>query len=289
MQVKRILFPVDFSDRCRGAAHYVRAYARRFDAKVMAVHASTVQHSAFGAPEVGFLPDEDATARLVEQKRLELNSFVAEELPDVNVTAEVKAGDPAVVILQMARDLNPDLVMLPTHGFGVFRRFLIGSVTAKVLHDSQHPVWTGVHMEEAPPPDQIRFERIICAVDFDREAGVRTLQTAAALARHTGANVVVVHAIPAIETRPEKYLDTQFQTFLRDTADDEIGAMQQAAGTRFPLCIHGGPVAKVIRDTALDHNADLVMVGRRSHDLAGRLRAHGYAIVRESPCPVISV
>ena len=289
MQVKQILFPVDFSDRCRGAAHYVRALARRSDSKVTVLHASPVQYSAFGAPEVGFLPDDDATARLLEQKKLELNNFIAEELPGLHVTAEVEAGDPAVVILQTAREKNPDLVMMPTHGFGPFRRFLIGSITAKVLHDAHCPVWTGVHLEDAPPPDQIGFDKFICAVDFDRETGIRTLRAAAELASQTGANVIVVHAIPALETRPEKYLDTQFQTFLHSMAEDEIAAMQQAAGTQFQVCIHGGPAAKVVREAALNHNADLVMVGRRQHDLLGRLRTHGYAIVRESPCPVISV
>jgi nucleotide-binding universal stress UspA family protein len=162
-------------------------------------------------------------------------------------------------------------------------------VTAKVLHDSPCPVWTGVHLEEAPPPGQIGFRKFICAVDIDKETGVRALQAAAYFARETGGEVVVVHAIPALETRPEKYLDSEFQKFLEKAAEDEIRRMQETAGTQFSVCIHGGPVAKVIREAALNHNADLVIAARRSHDLLGRLRTHGYAIVRESPCPVISV
>jgi hypothetical protein len=38
-----------------------------------------------------------------------------------------------------------DLVMLPTHELGPLRRFLLGSVAAKVLHDESAVVWTGVH------------------------------------------------------------------------------------------------------------------------------------------------
>jgi nucleotide-binding universal stress UspA family protein len=289
MQVRRILFPINFSDQCRGAAHYVRAFAGRFGAEVIVAHASATQHTVFGIPEVGILPDEAGTAHVMEQKTLELNNFIAEELQNLNVTAKVKHGDPASVILRLSRELAPDLLMMPTHGFGPFRRFLIGSVTAKVLHDSHCPVWTGVHMEDAPPPDRIRFDKILCAVDVDRETGIRTLSAAADLARQTGADVVIVHAIPALETRPEQHFDAQFQTFLRKVADDEIEAMQKAAGTQFRVCIYGGPVAKVVRDAALNHSADLVMAGRGSHDLLGRLRTHGYAIVRDSPCPVISV
>ncbi len=46
---------------------------------------------------------------------------------------------------------------MPTHGYGPFRRFILGSVTAKVLHDADCPVWTGVHLEEAPPIERSRF------------------------------------------------------------------------------------------------------------------------------------
>jgi len=45
--------------------------------------------------------------------------------------------------------------MMPTHGLGGFRRFLLGSVTAKVLHDADCPVWTGVHLERAPHSKQL--------------------------------------------------------------------------------------------------------------------------------------
>ena len=54
---------------------------------------------------------------------------------------------------------------MPTHGYGIFRSMLLGSVTAKVLHDAACPVWTGVHVEETPP-NSAAFERILCAVDL---------------------------------------------------------------------------------------------------------------------------
>ena len=38
---------------------------------------------------------------------------------------------------------------MSTLGEGAFYRFLLGSVTAKVLHESHCPVWTGAHLEEA--------------------------------------------------------------------------------------------------------------------------------------------
>jgi nucleotide-binding universal stress UspA family protein len=42
--------------------------------------------------------------------------------------------------------------------------------------------------------------------------------------------------------------------------------------------------------SAEEHRSDLLVIGRSSHSgLAGRLRTHSYAIIREAPCPVISV
>ena len=60
-------------------------------------------------------------------------------------------GDASEVITKYAAEHGTDLIMMPTHGYGVFRGLLLGSVTAKVLHDAVCPVWTAVHVEETPP------------------------------------------------------------------------------------------------------------------------------------------
>jgi hypothetical protein len=44
-------------------------------------------------------------------------------------------GDPAHAITDFVASNKVDLVMMPTHGYGPFRQLLLGSVTAKVLHD----------------------------------------------------------------------------------------------------------------------------------------------------------
>jgi hypothetical protein len=73
-------------------------------------------------------------------------------------------------IVDAARRWGADLLMMPTHGRGTFRRLLLGSVTAKVLHDLECPVWTDVHSETAPPIEEIHCRRILCAVDLSEQA-----------------------------------------------------------------------------------------------------------------------
>jgi hypothetical protein len=56
--------------------------------------------------------------------------------------------------------------MMPSYGLGFFRPSLLGSVTAKVLHDVGCPVWTSVHAEEAPPLERIGCTKVLCAIDL---------------------------------------------------------------------------------------------------------------------------
>lgn len=64
-----------------------------------------------------------------------------------------------------ARDSKADLIIMPTHGYGPFRRFLIGSVTAKVLDDADLPVWTGVHFSETEK-SFLHLKSVLCALDL---------------------------------------------------------------------------------------------------------------------------
>jgi len=70
----------------------------------------------------------------------------------------------------------------------------------------------------------------------------------------------------------------------------EIDAMQKDAGTDFRVCVEAGDAAKVIAAAAEKDHADLVLIGRGAlPHFAGRLRTHVYSIVRDAPCPVLSI
>ena len=66
-------------------------------------------------------------------------------------------------------------------------------------------------------------------------------------------------------------------------------AVKEAAATA-TVHVIPGEAAKVIRQVAEDVHADLVVLGRHlDKSFLGRLRTHSYAIVRESPCAVLSL
>jgi nucleotide-binding universal stress UspA family protein len=275
--IKKILFPVDFSDSCAGAARYVEALAGRFEAEILLLHAVGMgEHS---------LPED-----MLPGRKAKLDEFLAGELKYFTVRRSCVIGDPADTIVETARAWKPDLVMIPTHGLGFFRRHLLGSVTAKVLHDLDCPVWTGVHAEQAPPLEQIACHKIICAVDLgERSRGV--LEWANGLAAEYEADLGIVYATLGLEgVAAGTYIDEEFVRSLCVEARARIGELQTEAGTDAAVFVKSGDPAKVVSCAAQDFNADLLVMGRHSGaGVAGYLRHNAYAILRSSPCPVISI
>jgi nucleotide-binding universal stress UspA family protein len=273
---KRILFPVDFSRQSALAAPYVAAFARHFNAEVHLLHSEVMPPEAYMW--------EPQTELLTKQ----LTEFAGENLGDIRVQSFVSVGDPADRIVYYARANGADLIMMPTHGRGPFRRFVLGSVTTKVLHDTHCPVWTSAHLDLERPQAPPEFRNVLCAIDLD-QTGEHTLRYAGGLARVLGATLTVAHAVPAIETLPEAYMDTEFRADLMKAARTRLSEMQAAAGTDGLVCVGAGNVARFVADAARSHNAGLVVIGRGGRGMIGRLRTHDYAIIRESECPVLSI
>ena len=109
------------------------------------------------------------------------------------------------------------------------------------------------------------------------------------MARSFKAHLQLVHAVSFGETRAQEFVDTEFSRGLFQMSRDQIAERQKEAGTDAPVFLEVGGVSSVIRQAAEQYDADLVVIGRgRLHGTLGRLRTNAYAIIRDSPCPVIS-
>jgi nucleotide-binding universal stress UspA family protein len=261
---QRILFPVDYSDHAAGAAHYVEAFAGRFNAEVVMLH--SVDHPHYNDSLADINP---------VRRREQLDAFLEQEFKYVRVDRVIQRGDPARSILKVANEKHCDLIMMPTHGLGGFRRFLLGSVTAKILHDADCPVWTGAHLEAAPPLDKIEFRTFMCAISTETYAQ-KVLAAAIEFANEYRAKLAVVHATGPIESAAH--------------SRKEVEKAVAASGADAEIVIERGEVSTVVAAEASRRHADLLIIGRSpSPGVFGRLRAHSYPIIRQSPCPVISV
>ena len=206
-----------------------------------------------------------------QQSADELRTFLADELAGLAVERLTAEGDPAAVIVETAHD-RAGLIVMPTHGYGRFRRFILGSTTAKVLHDADCPVWTGVHLESAPAVP-VSLGHVLCAVDLGPQSS-KTLCWAASLALQFDARLTLMHVALGAA----------------DAARRELERLQGFVHAEAEALLETG-------DPARDHllrrrppGADVLVIGRGSAaGVFGRLRANAYSIIRQSPCPVVSV
>lgn len=284
---QKILFPVDMSETCSATAPFVEAMAQRYNADLTLLHVLEMPSGLIPDWYGGAVPVIDTSA-IWQAETEAAQSYLTDKFQGLKVHRVVIEGDAAQTIDDYARENGIDLIMMATHGYGLFRTLLLGSVTAKVLHDTACPVWTGVHVEDAPAVSP-EFATVLCAVDRTEDS-IPTMRFACQLAQDNDAKLVLVHAIPGAEVAPEKYFDTDLRQYLEEDARKTIGQLQQTAGVGAPLCLGAGEVSHVVRDSALGHSADLVVIGRgHATRTLGRLRSNVYSIIREAPCPVISV
>lgn len=285
-EIKNILFPVDFSLHCRGVSPFVRGMSEHFQAQVTLIHGIAIPPEYY----VSYGVNVSAALRteLRNSTTKSLHAFAAQEFGSAAVQKVIEEGDAAEVIAKYAEKQKVDLIMMPTHGFGPLRRFLLGSVTAKVLHDAQCPVWTSVHTD-APfgPPRECRT--ILCALDSG-ESSVPLMQWAAWLACTYQAALKLVHVIPAVNETSMIPGERDVRRYLFGQAREEFERRTKTAGVDLQVRLRGGEITPAIVDTALEEKTDLLVVGRgRVQRVLGGLRSHSLDMIREAPCPVISV
>src|SRR5277367_2089952 len=124
--IKHILFPFDFSEQGAHATPFVKAIASRFEARLTLLSV---------LPPVWDLPTVDGPIVTSDQEmeghlKSRLDQALTKELDGIPVQRETTSGDPGFKIAEFAHDHGVDLIMMATHGGGLFRSMLIGSVTA---------------------------------------------------------------------------------------------------------------------------------------------------------------
>ncbi|MEX2262764.1 MAG: universal stress protein [Bryobacteraceae bacterium] len=280
--IGKILAPVDFSEPSRFAAVYAAALARDARAELILLHALPSLDSEFS-----FLPHAEGRLKELSSQRAanvrrKTERFLVGDLEGLTVRRVVAEGDPAEQIVQYAYAQKVSLIVIPTRGYGPVRRFLLGSVASKVLHDADCPVLTGVHMGDPKAlASAVPVKHILCAVDLGPQTE-HVLEWASGMATTFSARITVVHAVPPLEP--------QWREPLMATAMQDLTGHVERFAAGADLLVDAGDPQKVVAAAAARLEANLVAIGRGvDNGIIGRLRAHAYAIIRDSPCPVVSV
>jgi nucleotide-binding universal stress UspA family protein len=143
---KRICCPVDFSEPARAALQVAVALARRFDADLTLFHA--YQLPGYTLPEGSVVASPKMLQELAEQAEHHLVEWKAraEAMGAPRVTVAKSVGEPAIEIVEFARETSQDLLVVGSHGRTGLRHALVGSIAERVVRRAGCPVLT-VHPE----------------------------------------------------------------------------------------------------------------------------------------------
>jgi len=223
----------------------------------------------------------------IESEKQRLKEY-ALRLPEDRLQRVSAEGSAAGHIAKWAKERDVDLIVMGTHGYGPFRLLLLGSVTMKVLHDVECPVWTHPAPTEAKSDPMRGIASILCSLELSEEA-VPLLRFTRDFAASFAATVQLVHCVPEAGSRVAKYFDSELHRSLKSLARQKIASLQHQAGTKFPVHITEDFIAEDIAELAAERHADLVIIGRgRAQNAFGTLRTHAAEIIRQAPCPVLS-
>ncbi len=132
-----ILYPTDGSEGADAALEHALTLAGAMDATVRVLY----------VVDTTYLGSAAAEGTTVESLRAASEEVVAETVEafadrGVEATGEVREGEPYKEILAAAGESGVDAVVMGTHGRRGLDRYLLGSVTEKVVRAAEVPVLT---------------------------------------------------------------------------------------------------------------------------------------------------
>ena len=277
-----VLVPTDGSDCAQAAVGYARDLATRYEANV---HVLCVADSR----QLENAPQSDQ----LKNERAELVERTCTELSQSGIATEraVRAGVPHKAILQYASEHDVDLLVMGTHGRTGVERYLLGSVTEKVLRLSDVPVLT----VKADKDSDVTYPYTDVLVPTDGSDGAEVaIGPAVDIARTYDARI---HALSVIDTmtlgidvRSSAILET-LEASARTAVEAVEERAKQASVPAVETAIEHGDPYRGIGSYVEEHGIDLVVMGTRGRSGVERylLGSVTEKTVRTSPVPVLTV
>jgi nucleotide-binding universal stress UspA family protein len=298
ISITRILCPVDFSDFSRHALEHAAAIAKWYDAEVVTLHVGPTPAHMSPPPVCGISAALPIDVGEEEQRLMrELDAFVQPYAMTVRaLSRRVEIGGPVWQILECAKEVSADLIVMGTHGHSGFERLMLGSTTERVLRKAPCPVLTvprAVASRDADRP--LVFRKIICPIDFS-DASLKGLTYALSLAQENDACLTLVHVLERPDSGPIEdapHPPPEADWYLEGYTSDRLTKIVPTEASRWCRLekkILAGKSYREILRLAADRHADLIVMGvlgRNPVDLAlfGSTTQH---VVRAAACPVLT-
>jgi nucleotide-binding universal stress UspA family protein len=280
LNIKKILFPTDFSECADAALGWALVLAKNFEAKLEMLHISTPDKIDHDQQLMANFPTFDACVELLlEFADSKLDRTIEDsDLVEINHTTRYSAN-PAETITRYAEEAGIDLIVMGTHGRKGLSHMLMGSVAGELVSTAPCPIMTIRQQKEATKD----VHRILLPIDFS-DASKVAARYGGVLAKITGARLHVVHVLP-----PEQDIENGQRQEAEEKVRDFMSKCQVMIN--FEVHIEQGKESRKIVDVADNEDNTLIIMashGENKVDL-NMLGSTSYRVVRSAHNPVLIV
>lgn len=298
-KIERILVPLDFSPASMEALDYAVSLAKQFHAAIHLVHVHPPDEPS-SVPGAGHLLLQSAEA--IERLNEELAGIHRKRVePFCPENCHVRGGRPYQEIIELAREIDADLIVLATRGHTGLKRVLLGSTAERVVRFASRPVLVVRRRRRkgrggAGTAAELHIRKILAPVDFS-ECSMAGAMYAAFLGKAFGAKLCLLHVVqppaPILVDRVSVDLSSIDSLNLKNARLD-MEAFSKLDFLRDIKCAMevrtGYPVDQIGSETK-QNDVDLVVIsthGRTGFNrmLLGSVAEH---VVRYAECPVMVV
>jgi len=293
MEIKLILYPIDFSEFSIRAYRYALSLAEHYRAKLVAQHVVELsRHPSLGFVASGGLYDEFRKA-LHESAEQELRNFVKQHTHgQIHPELVVQQGAAADDILSFAQAQKADVIVMGTHGRRGFDRLVLGSVTDRVMRRAPCPVLAiSKPSHESLAADKQghhvhHLSRILFCTDFS-ENSERALNYAISATAEYDAELTLLHVLEDIPTPGT----TQEAMATADGQLDRLITPDKRKTINIKTEVRIGKAYEQIIQFAAEQQVDMVTMGVRGRGAldAAVFGSTTYRVIQLGPCPVLAV
>jgi nucleotide-binding universal stress UspA family protein len=285
--IERILFPVEFHEKSVGIVGVAAGIARRFHSELVFLHVrSREESSGPNDPNRWAGAGGDVASQFIRYAEAELHQEIGAELDGLKLRSLRRQGEPAPEIAAAAREEAMDLIVMPTRSYRGFYQYLIESVTAEVMYQTNRPVLAAAHLEAIPK--ELTVKRVLCGVTFS-EHSQTVLTCAGRIAREFGAKLTIAHITPDVEMYGPggDYVDRGWKEELVRSAQELVAKLQQQTRVEGDFAFESGDSGAGLNRIAQQVGADVLVAG--CHNSGGHFGTNSYGILAESRIPVLSL
>jgi len=263
LELRHVVCPIDLSGQLRSSLQYAMAIARARHAELRTLHVVPTEGPAH-PHGLGSITRQ----RLMQQ----LQESVVHVDPTYDFFGSaIRSGDPATQILQYARSMRADLIVMGAPGADRPERPL-GPVASVVVARSDCPVLTVPAHSAASSHEAGVFSRIVCGIDWSPSSAT-VIRQALSLAWETGGRLTYA----CITSESNATSPSEIRRKLLTVIPPEAYGWCEVD----VIVITGTPSLEIVR-LAAEHAADLVVVGAPR-----RWISTTHAILSDSLCPVL--